>query len=93
MIARRRPDGLLEVAPVGRLRRVATRAAFALLGLPAALMVLLALVAVLPLLAFVIPVAALVTVSGLGWLALEARLASARRPVARVLGLRRSRDA
>jgi hypothetical protein len=91
MVMRRRSDGLLEVAPAGRRRRAAKLAAFTLLGLPAALMVLVALVAVLPVLALVIPVALLVTTAGLAGRALEARLAGARRPVARVLGIDRSR--
>jgi hypothetical protein len=92
MVARRRSDGVLEVAPAGRLRRAATLAVFTLLGLPAAGMVLVALVAVLPVLALVLPAAVLVTMAGLAWRALEARLAAARRPDARVVGLDRARS-
>ena len=62
VLLHRQPDGLVEVVRVGRLRHTAVGLAVAVLGLPAALMVLLAAVALLPVLTLAIPSVPLVGV-------------------------------
>ncbi len=80
----KRADGLYEVAPPGRLRHGAVTLAFTLLGLPAVLMLLLALMTVLAALTLAVPPAAVAAACGALWWRYEHRGSVARRARARL---------